>query len=398
MSRFHRKIPSGARRSVLGDVVLPGLAGTAIIVALTVGTEGCGKSASAESAPAERAVTLVAEDIATVERRELATGPIVSGTLTARRHAAVRAEITGAVTAVYADRGSEIQAGAPLLRIDGRSIRDALIAAAADVDTDESALALARQRLTRSERLLTGGAVSAESVEDARQAVSSAQSKLAASRARFASANDALSRTIVRAPFTGVVSARNANVGDDIESGAVVFEMLDPRTMRLEASIPAADLSVIRIGAPIAFTVTGYPGRTFTGSIERVNPAADPATRQVPVFIAIDNGDGRLVAGLFAEGGVAPSAGPALLVPGAAVERANGSAAVVRFAGGRIERRPVVTGREAPDGTLVEIRSGLALGDTVVIGVSHSLPTGTAARLTAPSAKPGAPVAVPTAR
>ena len=77
------------------DVVLPTMAGTAIVVALTVGLEGCGGSAAAEVPPAAPVVTLVPEDIATVDRRELATGPIISGTLTARRHATVRAEVGG---------------------------------------------------------------------------------------------------------------------------------------------------------------------------------------------------------------------------------------------------------------------------------------------------------------
>ena len=171
------------------------------------------------------------------------------------------------------------------------------------------------------------------------------------------------------------------NTGDIIESGNVLFEVIDPATMYVEGSVPAAQIGTVRVGATVDFDVTGYPGRTFTGRIERVNPSADPATRQIPVFIAIGNGEGKLVAGLFAEGRVAPSAGRALLVPGAAVDRAGGVALVVRFAGGRIERVPVEIGRSDANGALVEIRAGLTLGDTVVLGVSRSLPSGTAARV-----------------
>jgi RND family efflux transporter MFP subunit len=160
--------------------------------------------------------------------------------------------------------------------------------------------------------------------------------------------------------------------------------------MYLESSVPSADLGAVAVGTAVTFSVTGYPGRAFVGRVERVNPAADPTTRQVPVFITISNHDGRLVAGLFAEGRIAADDGPALFVPGAAVEHNAGAAAVVRFAGGRIERRPVATGRQDADGALVEIRSGLAAGDTVLIGVSRSLPTGTAARVA------GGPVAVAT--
>jgi RND family efflux transporter MFP subunit len=210
--------------------------------------------------------------------------------------------------------------------------------------------------------------------------VTSAEAKLAATRARLSAATEALEHTLIRAPFAGIISARPVNTGDIIESGNVVFEVLDPTTMYLESSVPATHIALVHVGAPVQFNVTGYPARTFTGRIERVNPAADPATRQIPVFITIDNADGKLVAGLFAEGRLAPSNGPALLVPSAALDRDGSSLAVVRLAGGRIERRQVETGRQDPDGALVEIRSGLTLGDTVVLGVSRSL-AGTAARI-----------------
>ena len=164
-------------------------------------------------------------------------------------------------------------------------------------------------------------------------------------------------------------------------TGSPLIEVLDPSSMYVEAMVPTAHSGAVVIGTTVTFTVTGYPGRTFTGRVERVNPSADAATRQVPVFVSIDNADGTLVAGLFAEGRIAPNGSSALFVPGSAVERTNEAAAVVRFAGGRIEHRSVVTGREDEDGTLVEIRAGLAAGDTVVIGAPRSVPSGTPARV-----------------
>jgi membrane fusion protein (multidrug efflux system) len=352
-----------------------------LAVALAFAVQACGKNAAAETAPAAPVVTLVAEDLATVERRELAIGPIVTGTLTARTHATIRAELGGTVVETFADRGMQVSAGARLLRIEDRAVRDAQASALSDVRTEEEGILVARRRLTRSTALHAGGAISSEEVEDVQHALTSAESRLAAARARLSSASDALNRTVVRAPFAGVVSARPVNAGDVVESGNVLFEVLDPTTMYLESAVPSADLATVRVGAAVAFSVTGYPGRMFNGRIERVSPAADPATRQVPVFITIQNDDRRLVAGLFAEGRVAPTVGPALLVPGAAIERDKAVTSVVRFANGRIERRAVETGRQDSDGTVVEIRSGLTLGDTVLIGVSRSLPTGTAARV-----------------
>lgn len=396
MTRSHTVPKRRTRRAVVAGTVLSSIGGAALIVALTVSAQGCSRSAAAETAPAAPVVTLVTEDLATVERRDLGVGTIITGTLTARRHAVVRAEVGGAVMATYADRGTQVAAGAALVRIEGRAIRDAQIAATSEVRSAEDALDLATRRLTRAQSLLAGGAISADEVEDARQALRSVEAKVAASRARLSAANDAVARTVVRAPFAGIVSARPVNDGDIVESGNALFELLDPTTMYIESAVPASDIGSIRVGAPVEFTVTGYAGRTFAGRIERVNPAADPTTRQVPVFIAIQNGDGRLVAGLFAEGHVAPAGAPTLIVPSAAIERTNGSAEVVRFAGGRIERRAVQTGGHDTDDSLVEIRAGLALGDTVVLGVSRSLPTGTAARVAGTRADVA--VATPTAR
>jgi multidrug efflux pump subunit AcrA (membrane-fusion protein) len=157
--------------------------------------------------------------------------------------------------------------------------------------------------------------------------------------------------------------------------------VIDPTTMYLETNVPSVQLSAVHVGAPVSFTVAAYRDRTFKGRIERVSPAADPATRQVPVFVSIDNGDGSLVAGLFAEGRIAPASGPTLIIPGAALDRSADAPTVVRLARGHIERKPVEIGRQDRDGAVVEIRSGLTLGDTVLLGVARSLPTGTAARV-----------------
>ena len=87
-----------------------------------------------------------------------------------------------------------------------------------------------------------------------------------------------------------------------------MFRIIDPSSMRLEASVPSEDLSILRVGANVDFTVRGYD-RSFTGRIERIAPQADPTTRQVPIYVAIPNPGGRLVAGLFAEGRVVSQLG-----------------------------------------------------------------------------------------
>src|SRR5690606_8861249 len=99
----------------------------------------------------------------------------------------------------------------------------------------------------------------------------------------------------------GVVADRTVNPGDIVAPGSPLFTLVDPSTMRLEAAVSATELDMVRVGAPVRFSVTGYPGRVFEGRISSVNPAADPQTRQVRLFVRIPNSGQQLVAGLFAE-------------------------------------------------------------------------------------------------
>jgi len=143
---------------------------------------------------------------------------------------------------------------------------------------------------------------------------------------------------------------------------------VDPRTLRLEASVPAARLEQVKPGTQVEFGVTGYGERRFTGKVERINPVVDPATGQVRIYVAIPNTDLRLLAGLFAEGRVASQSLRALAVPVDAVDDTNGEPAVLRVREGRLERVPVKLGLRDDVAQQVEVRSGLQAGDVVLLG------------------------------
>ena len=130
------------------------------------------------------------------------------------------------------------------------------------------------------------------------------QAQLEDARARLASAQKNLDNTVIKSPYDGVVSERQANAGDIVSPGTPLFTVVDPSTMRLEGAVPADQLGAVRVGAPVRFSVTGYPGRTFEGSVTSVYPSADPQTRQVRLFARIPNTGNGLVAGLYATGRV----------------------------------------------------------------------------------------------
>jgi RND family efflux transporter MFP subunit len=157
--------------------------------------------------------------------------------------------------------------------------------------------------------------------------------------------------------------------------------------MRVEGSVPAEQLGQVRLGAPVNFTVNGYPGRTFSGKVTRVNPTADPATRQVRVVISIPNAEGRLVGGLFANGRLASESKSGLVVPVNAVDARTNVPAVFRVKAGKVERVPVQLGLRDDASERIEITGGVQAGDTLLLGAAQGITPGTIVKVSTPSDK-----------
>jgi RND family efflux transporter MFP subunit len=149
--------------------------------------------------------------------------------------------------------------------------------------------------------------------------------------------------------------------------------------------VPADQLSAVRLGAPVDFTVNGYPNRHFTGHITNINPVADPATRQVRIIASLPNDNGTLVGGLFADGHVASDVRSAPVVPIAAVDERGHKPFVMRIKNGLVQRADVDLGiRDAATET-VEVRSGLQPGDTILLGAARGISEKTPIKVSAPT-------------
>jgi RND family efflux transporter MFP subunit len=316
----------------------------------------------------EPVVTLGSENVARAQVRELQSGPGISGTLQARTAAAVRAEVGGTILGIQAEQGQVVKKGQELARIEDATLRDQVIAARTAARTASAALQVARAEEERSAKLAKAGVITPRDLERARLAVSQAEGQLAEARSRLALAREQLGRARITAPFDGVVSERQASAGDVVQPGAPLFTIVDPRTLRLEASVPAALLEQVKASTPVEFQVTGYGDRAFSGKVERINPVVDPATGQVRIYVAIPNTDLTLLAGLFAEGRVTSQARQALAVPVDAVDDSGGKPGVLRIQGERVRRVPVTLGLRDAVAQQVEVRSGLRAGDVVVLG------------------------------
>lgn len=357
---------------------------TLMLLSATIALAACGRK-SAPDASAPSTVLIGPEAVTVAQMGMMATGPAISGTLVAERTAAIRAEVAGQVMAVLHEPGDRVSAGDALARIDDRAIADAYLSAKSGVTQAELAADIAKRELERAVKLSAAGAIADRDAENARRANLAAQAQLEDAKARLASAQKQKDATVVKAPYAGLVAERTANAGDIVSPGAPMFTVVDPSTMRLEASVPASQLGQIKMGAAVTFSVTGYPDRHFKGTITNIAPSADAATRQVRVIARIPNAGSGLVAGLFAEGRVASTVRDALTAPLTAVDQRGIRPLVARLKGGKVEHLEVTLGARDDATERVEITSGIAKGDTLLVGAALGITPGTPLKVSVPS-------------
>ena len=354
-----------------------------LLILLILGiTSGCGRGAKEEAAQkAPEPIVVGPEDAAVVTRGPIETGPALTGTLAAEEQATIHAQIAGSVLEAFAEPGQPVRRGQLLARLDATSLTDALSSARAAVTNAQNNLHVAEREAERQRVLVQAGAVAERNIETSGQNVVSAQAALSQARAQLANAQKQLGHTRVTAPFSGVVSAKMVSGGDVVQPGTELYTVVDPSLLELEASIQAEELAGLSVGAPVEFTVTGYGGRTFRGAVTRINPIADPATRQVRIYAEIPNAGNELVSGLFAQGRIANQSHEGLTLPSRAIDRRMARPAVLRVRGGKVERIEVELGLVDERAQRIEIRRGVQPGDVVLMGGAQEIPPGTPVKL-----------------
>jgi len=358
---------------------------TAAFSAMALTSAACGagtpEASTAAAAAAPAVVQLATENVATASVADITSGPFVSGQLTPAREATVRAQVGGPLVSLTVDRGQAVKANAVIGRIAARELDDAMASAQVAVRSAENSLTVAKSEAARTESLVKGGALAARELEQARNVVAGAEAQLAAAKAREKAIWQQLDDTIVKAPISGIVSDRPASAGDIVSPGTAIVTIIDPSSLRLEAAVTSDQVSQVRVGAKVRFRVRGLTNEVVTGTIERLSPQADPITRQVTIFVTLPNIGGRLIAGLFAEGRVDAETRHGVIVPLSAVDETGPTATVTRIRDGKAERVTVTLGIRQSEAELIEVRSGVAEGDVLILGAAKTLTPGTPVRV-----------------
>lgn len=345
-----------------------------ILLTLIVGLAACKKQTTTTT---NTVVKLGPESYAVVALGVIESGPVISGTLVPRSQATVRAQLSGSLVRTYVDQGRYVKAGQAIAEIDPTAIADQSTSAKIAVTNAQAQLNIAEREHSRVQALEKAGAIAQRDVEQAEKAVVSAQAALSAAKAQLASANKQLGNTTLRAPFSGVVSEKLVATGDVVQPGTAIYTIVDPSTLELQATIPADAIGLVHIGLPVKFSITGYPNQKFTGTVTRINPSADPATRQIRIYAEIPNQGQTLVGGLYAEGRIASVLKTGISLPNDAVDKRMITPAVERVRRGVVERVPVTLGPADEAAGVVQIVAGVNAGDTVLRGSAKEIALGT---------------------
>ncbi|MYN10560.1 efflux RND transporter periplasmic adaptor subunit [Pseudoduganella aquatica] len=345
-------------------------------------------SATAKAGDKKAPASLIAapEDLVTVETNALASGPVITGSVQPERKADLRAEVSAIVLQVMKENGEAVKKGDLLVRLDDTSIRDGLNSADEAMRASTQSLEQATRMLERQKTLRASGMTSAQALEDAEIRRNNAQSDLAAAKTRTVTARQQLHRTEVRAPFDGIVSERKVSNGDTAQIGKELIKVIDPTSMRFEGLVSADKIGVVKVGQTVVFRINGYPGQSFNGKVKRVDPAANPVTRQVEVLVDFAEKSQSRVAGLYAEGRVEAESTSTLMMPSSALVLNGDNSYTWRVKDRTLVKTPVTLGVRDDRSGNWQVKSGLASGDVVMRTPGSNFKDGQKVELSAPKA------------
>ncbi|MFW6089777.1 MAG: efflux RND transporter periplasmic adaptor subunit [Gemmatimonadota bacterium] len=323
--------------------------GTALALALAVvaacGGEGGASEGNGETSPTPVQAAAVAVDTVVDEIR-------ATGEIEAMQSIELQPEVSGRLVDILVSEGTEVRRGTGLFRVDDAELR-------AEVDRLEAEMELAEQALARTRELLERDASSAADLERAEATARSTRAQLQLQQTR-------LQRTVVRAPFAGIVGERLVSLGDYVTPATplTTLQTVDPQ--RASFQVPERYAQELAEDQTVGFSVAAFPGRRFTGTVDFVDPRVRLPGRTITVKAVVENPERLLRPGMFVEARLATEVRPeALVVPEEAILPLGGTNYVwVITDEGTADRVEVELGVRVPG--RVEVRDGVTAGQQVV--------------------------------
>jgi len=308
-------------------------------------------------------------------------GLVLPGSMQAYVEAPIYARTNGYLKKWYRDIGSRVRQGELLAEIDTPEVDQQLIQAKADLDTTKANANLSKITSTRFEELIKTDGVSKQEVDNAQGDYAAKQANVASSEANVRRLQELESFKHIYAPFSGVITRRNVDLGTLINAGnggatQQLFALAQTDPIRVYVNVPESAAPAIRAGLPASLELSQFPGRKFQGKVVRTAESIDPTSRTLLTEVDVPNKSGELLPGGYAQVhlGVQIS-GDRLQVPvNALLFRSEGLRAVTVDSDNKIRLRPLAIGRDY--GTTLEVLQGLKPDDWIVINPADSLDEG----------------------
>jgi RND family efflux transporter MFP subunit len=314
---------------------------------------------------------------------------VLPGTMQPFTDAPIYARVNGYLKAWHADIGTHVRAGELLAEIDTPELDQQLRQARADLATADANLKLAQTTAVRYRDLITTDSVSQQDVDNANGNLEARQAALESSRANVRRLEEMQGFRRIVAPFDGVITARNIDVGALIDSGSNAKELFHEAAihqLRLFVNVPELYAPAARPGLEAGITLAEFPGRRFTGRLVRTANAIDVGSRTLLAEIDVANAKGELLPGAYAQVhfqlGIA--AQTFKLPVNTLLFRTEGLRVATVDGHDRIVLAPITLGRDY--GNEVEVVAGLQGGERVVVNPPDSLDAGQTVRIAAPDA------------
>ncbi|MBK4737396.1 efflux RND transporter periplasmic adaptor subunit [Noviherbaspirillum pedocola] len=354
-------------------LVLLLLAGAAVTLALR---------ASRAAALGEQSRGQMRRHVQTVHPQAAGAGGNVAlpGTLQGQIEAPISARVGGYLLRWTHDIGSRVKKGEVLAEISNPETDQQLAQAVAARVQLVSTVELAQATLSRWQNLRRSNAVSQQEFDERSSAYAQARANLAAADANIRRLRELQSFQKVVAPFAGIITRRNTNVGDLVDAaggvaGKPLFVLAQNDPLRLYVYVPQAYAAAVKVGQEVSVTQAELPGRRFTGRVARTAGAIDSASRSLQTEISLPNPDGALLPGAYVEAALKLGADGVLTVPTNALHlRAEGPRVAVVDDKGRVNLRAVTLGKDF--GLRIEVASGLSARDDVIVNPSDSIEDG----------------------
>lgn len=274
----------------------------------------------------------------------------------------VTSRVSNVITAIRFQEGQSVDAGDVLVELENSE-------ATANYAAAQSALIESRSQHRRARELLRTQAVSQSQVEEL-------EARMLADEAALAAAGARLQDHLVTAPFAGVVGLRRVSLGTLVTPGTIITTLDDVSTVLLDFEIPETYLSAVAVGQSLRAQSAAYPRRPFSGIVETVDSRVDPVTRAVTVRARLSNDERLLLPGMFMTVRVLRETTDLMLIPEQALVPVQDQQYLYIVVDGVVEARAVEIGRRVPG--LVEIVSGISMGDVVIVEGTQRVRDGSA--------------------